>query len=289
MTLCESVSVWLRPYPSSHAFQLPECVGWPLEPYCPITPVLDVHDAVPDSKPGLAIFCPDEHVLAAVTVSRNVAVCDPVAAVPVTVIVYVPAPVVPDVPIVKVDDDPDATDVGENDAVVPDGNPLAPNDTVPADPEVTVVDTVELVPLPATTLAEVGLSAIEKSFAVALWTVSVNVVVCDPVAAVPVIVIAYVPTGVTLEVPIVNVDDDPELTDVGENDVVAPDGNPLALSDTDSALPEVTAVETVAVAPPPGATDAEVGLTAIEKSLLVVPAGPNAATPFGVPSPVGPS
>ena len=93
----------------------------------------------------------------------------------------------------------------------------------------------------------------------------------------------------TLEVPIVSVDDDPELTDVGENEAVAPDGSPLALSETDSALPEVTAVETVAVVPAPGATDAEVGLTAIEKSLVVVPAGPNAATPFGVPRPVGPS
>jgi hypothetical protein len=194
-----------------------------------------------------------------------------------------------EVPIVNVDDDPDVTDVGENDAVAPDGSPLALNDTVSADPDVTAVETVELVPLPATTLAEAGLSETEKSFAVALCTVSVNVVVCDPVAAVPVIVIGYVPTGVTLEVPIVNVDDDPDVTDVGENDAVAPDGSPLALSDTDSALPEVTAVETVAVVPAPGATEADVGLTAIEKSLLVVPPGPNAATPFGVPSPVGPS
>jgi hypothetical protein len=50
----------------------------------------------------------------------------------------------------------------------------------------------------------------------------------------------------------------------------------------------VTAVETVAVVPEPGATLAEVGLTPIEKSLPVA-AGPNAATPFGVPRPVGPS
>lgn len=87
----------------------------------------------------------------------------------------------------------------------------------------------------------------------------------------------------------VNVDDPPDVTLVGANDAVAPDGSPLALSDTDSALPDVTAVETVALVPPPGATVADVGLTATEKSFVAVPAGPNAATPLGVPRPVGPS
>jgi hypothetical protein len=103
-----------------------------------------------------------------------------------------------------------------------------------------------------------------------------------------VIVTVYVPTGVTVEVPIVSVDDEPEVTVAGENDAVAPDGSPLALSDTDWALPDVVAVDTVAVVPEPGATVADVGLTATEK-LFVVAAGPNAATPFGVPRPVGPS
>lgn len=103
--------------------------------------------------------------------------------------VYVPAGVELDVPIVSVDDEPELTEVGENDAVAPDGRPLALNDTVSDEPDVTAVETVELVPLPATTLAEVGLSETEKSFAVALRTVSVNVAVCDPLAAVPVIVI----------------------------------------------------------------------------------------------------
>ena len=87
---------------------------------------------------------------------------------------------------------------------------------------------------------------------------------------------------------IVSVDEEPALTLAGENDAVAPLGSPLALSDTNCALPDVTAVDTVAVALDPGATVADVGLTATEKS-LVVAAGPNAATPFGVPRPVGPS
>jgi hypothetical protein len=201
---------------------------------------------------------------------------------------YVPAGVELDVAIVNVDDDPDVTDAGENDAVAPDGSPPALNDTDSDEPEVTAVETVELVPLPATTLAELGLSETEKSLAVALRTVNVNVVVCVAVGPVAVIVMVYVPSGVTVEVPTVNVDDEPEVTEAGEKDAVAPDGSPLALSDTDWALPDVTVVETVAVVPAPGTTAADVGLTATEKSLVVV-AGPNAATPFGVPRPVGPS
>ena len=204
------------------------------------------------------------------------------------VITYVPAAVELEVAIVNVDDDPDVTEAGENDAVAPDGSPLALNDTDSAEPDVTAVATVELVLFPAVMLAELGLSETEKSLAVELLTVSVNVAVCVPVVPVAVIVTVYVPAGVELDVAIVKVDDEPDVIVAGEKDAVAPDGTPLAVSDTDSALPDVTAVETVAVALEPGATLADVGLTATEKSLLAV-TGPNAATPSGVPRPVGPS
>ena len=81
------------------------------------------------------------------------------------------------------------------------------------------------------------------------------------------------------------------MTDAGENDAVAPAGRPLAQSDTDWALPEVVAVDTVAVVPLAGGDRARAsGSTAIEKSFAGGAApGPNAATPFGVPRPVGPS
>ena len=205
-----------------------------------------------------------------------------------TVSAYVPAGVELEVAIVNVDDDPDVTDAGEKDAVTPEGSPLALSDTDSAAPEVTAVETVELVPLPAVTLLEVGLSETEKSLAVALRTVNVNVVVCVAVVPVAVIVTVYVPAGVELEVPIVNVDDEPAVIVAGAKDAVAPDGSPLALRETDCALPDVTAVETVAVVPAPGATVDDAGLTATEKSLAVA-TGPNAAMPFGVPRPVGPS
>jgi hypothetical protein len=120
-------------------------------------------------------------------------------------------------------------------------------------------------------------------------TVSVNVVECDPDAAAPVIVIGYVPVAVDDATVSVSVDDEPDVTVLGENDAVTPVGRPLALSDTDSALPEATAVETVAVPFDPSATLAELGLTEIEKSVEPVELGPNAATPLGVPRPVGPS
>ncbi len=81
----------------------------------------------------------------------------------------------------------------------------------------------------------------------------------------------------------------PAVTEDGENDAVTPLGRPLALSETVCAEPEVTAVETVALVPDPAVTDADDGLTEIEKSFVGAEAGPKAAAPFGVPSPVGPS
>jgi hypothetical protein len=98
-----------------------------------------------------------------------------------------------------------------------------------------------------------------------------------------------VPVAVDAATDSVNVDEEPDATVLGENDAVTPLGRPPALSETDSELPEVTAVETVAVPFEPLATLSDVGLTEIEKSLLPVEVGPNAATPCGVPRPVGPS
>jgi hypothetical protein len=126
-------------------------------------------------------------VLAAVTVSVNDVVCDPVAALPVIVVAYVPAGVELEVAIVSDDDEPEVTDDGVNVAVAPAGRPLALSETVSAEPDVTAVETVAAALLPATTLAEVGLTEMEKSLDVELWTVNVNVVVC--VALVPVAVI----------------------------------------------------------------------------------------------------
>jgi hypothetical protein len=100
----------------------------------------------------------------------------------------VPGAVEAEVEIVSVDDPPAVTEDGENEAVTPLGRPLVPSETVCADPEVTAVETVAVVPDPAVTDLDVGLTESEKSFAAAAVTLSVTVAVCDPVDPVPVIV-----------------------------------------------------------------------------------------------------
>ena len=140
------------------------------------------------------------------------------------------------------------------------------------------------------TVPEAGLTEIEKSFGGGVpLTVRLNDVVCEPDAAVPVIVIGYVPAGVEADVDRVSVEEPPEVTLAGENDAVTPDGSPLAASETDCALPDVVAVETAVLAALPAATVPDVGLTETEKSFAGAEPGPKAATPSGVPSPVGPS
>jgi hypothetical protein len=126
--------------------------------------------------------------VAVFTVRENEAVCVADEPVPVIVTAYVPAAVELEVEIVSVDDPPAVTDEGENDAVAPLGRPLALSETVCAEPEVTAVETVALVPDPAVTEADVGLTDSEKSFAAAGVTLSVSVAVCEPVDPLPVIV-----------------------------------------------------------------------------------------------------
>jgi hypothetical protein len=65
---------------------------------------------------------------------------------------------------------------------------------------------------------------------------------------------------------IVIVEEPPEVTDVGLNETVVPDGIPLALSDTLCAEPLVTTVEIVDVPLEPGARLRLFGLAEIEKS-----------------------
>jgi hypothetical protein len=103
---------------------------------------------------------------------------------------------------------------------------------------------------------------------------------------VPVIVTVYVPGAVELVVEIVRVEDDPAVTVEGENDGVAPLGKPLALSETDWADPDVTALETVVVVEDPAVTDPEAGLTDSEKSFAA--AGVTLSVSVAVCEPVEP-
>jgi hypothetical protein len=131
--------------------------------YWPITPELEVHDAAPDSKPGLASFCPEAHEVEPFTVSAKVVLWVADVPVPVIVMLYVPDGVDADVVIERVDEPPEVTVEGDSEELAPAGRPLADNDTDWAAPEVVLVETVALAEPPAATAAEAGLTDIEKS------------------------------------------------------------------------------------------------------------------------------
>ena len=95
-----------------------------------------------------------------------------------------------------------------------------------------------------------------------------------PVAAVPVTVIGYVPAATEDPTVAVSVELPPDVTELGLKETLTPDGAPEAARLTDSALPEVTAVDTAAVAEPPWVTEAEPGDRDTEKSLVVPPPPP---------------
>src|SRR5438477_9837344 len=135
-------SVWLVPYPSSHASHVPPCAG-SAGPFCPMTPAVGFHDAVPDSNPGFSRTFPppppDE-----LTVSEMLVECVADVPAPVTVTVNVPVLADDDAVNVRVELPPAVTEVGLKLAVVPDGTPLAESDTVWADPFVTAVEIVDV-------------------------------------------------------------------------------------------------------------------------------------------------
>ena len=263
-----AVKVWVIDESPLVADVDPPCAAY--EPLCDVLTIDVVPsraqlEKLPVSKPPLRM------PLGALplTVSVNVVVCVADAPVPVTVMAYVPLGVVVDVLTVRVDDPPEFTEVGLNDAVAPVGRPDAASETDCAEPDVTAVEMVDVAGLPAVTVADDGLAAIEKSFAAGAFTVSETDVVCVAEVPVPVMVIGYVPAGVDDAVDKVSVEDPPELTEVGLNVAEAPAGRPDADNATDCADPAVVVVEIVEVAELPAVTVADAGLAASEKSFVV--------------------
>src|SRR2546421_295000 len=93
---------------------------------------------------------------AAVTVSDTIVPWVALAAVPVTVIGYVPGAVVLAVARVNAELAPAVTDDGLNVAVAPVGSPLALSATLCAEPLVTAVEIVDVPLLPAVTVTALG-------------------------------------------------------------------------------------------------------------------------------------
>ena len=103
----------LDPLPSKSAIQDPECAGSAVVAWViGVKPSVEVwvQDVAPDSKPGFARSCAagQPPPPAEVTVRVYEAVCEPVDAVPVTVIGYVPAGVAAEVATVSVEDAPES-------------------------------------------------------------------------------------------------------------------------------------------------------------------------------------
>jgi len=101
--------------------------------------------------------------------------------------------------------------------------------------------------------------------------VRLYVAVWLPELADPFTEMEYVPAAAELVVASFIVELAPAVTDVGLNDTVTPDGAPDADNDTVCALPDVTAVFTVADVELPAVTDPDDGDNDTEKSLLTLP------------------
>src|SRR5215467_10403005 len=108
------------------------------------------------------------------TIRLTVVECTRLPLVPVMVTVYVPAGVVVLVVTDMVDEPEPVTDVGLKLALAPAGNPLALRFTTPENPPDPVTVAVYEVPLPAVTVWEAGVAAIEKSPTTGAFTTSVT-------------------------------------------------------------------------------------------------------------------
>src|SRR3989442_1682923 len=201
--------------------------------------------------------------LDAVTVRLTEVLWFALAAVPVTVTVYVPGAVLAPTPNVSVELPPALIGFGLKDGVTPEGNPLALSVTLSAAALVTVVEIVAVLLPPRAAGTLLGLALIEKSEAV---TVSVTEVLWFALAPVPVTVTEYVPGAVVAPTLRVSIELPPALIGFGVKDAVTPGGNPVALSVTLWAAPRESVVEGDGVVLPPCAAVTMHGLAPIEKS-----------------------
>ena len=169
---------------------------------------------------------------------------------------------------------PAVTEVGLNEAVTPDGRPLAARATDSAEPETRAVLIVLVPAAPWATERLAGLALMEKLLVTGAVTVRATVVVWVAEAAVPVIVTVTGPPRVAVPLAVrVSVELPPAVTEVGLNEAVTPDGRPLAARATDSAEPETRAVLIVLPPEAPWATERLVGLALMLKLFVTGPAG----------------
>src|SRR5207248_10659982 len=125
-----------------------------------------------------------------------------------------------------------------------------------------------------------GLALIARSVLAGAALVNETVVLSVVLVPAPVTVFGYVP-GAAVPAPSVSVELPPAVTAAGLSEAVAPEGKPLAPSETVCAEPLVTAVAMVEVAVPPCVAETELGLALIETS-FVTPEPGSLNVPIGV-------
>src|SRR5262249_22523574 len=176
-----------------------------------------------------------------------VVVCVPDAAVPVIVKPTPATGVAPPAAVsVSVAPEPACTDGGEKLPVTPEGSPLTDSAMLWAAPDVTAVETVNVVCEPAWTVCAGGVTPTMKSLSggtactssetFALWLFE---------CAVPLTTTSAEPTAAFRLAVTVMRDVPPALTDGGAKATVTPLGSPLAPTTIDSAPPEASARRTL--------------------------------------------
>jgi hypothetical protein len=212
------------------------------------------------------LITPAAEVVDELMLSTTLAECTREPLVPLMVRVGLPIGVPAVVVTFRVELAPAAIEVGVKEAVAPAGRPLVTLKlTAPLKPLCAPTLTVYVAVPPGFTENELGEAESVKSEDPMTFSVTVAVCVSEPL--VPVIVSVGLPIGVLLVVVTVSVEDPAPVTDVGENDAVAPVGSPLVtLKLTAPPNPFSTPRFTVYVVLPPAATVCVPGVADIVKS-----------------------
>src|ERR1700722_16669226 len=142
VTVWASVSMWVVPYPSSQASQLPEGAVSPPAPFGLMTPRVAVHGAAePVSNPGFPSSCVWvlQRLALLITQLNEAEPCAPVVSVAVTVTLEVPAVVgVPEIRPEELIDRPAGSPLAVKVSVWPDAESVAPTCRLTAVPTVPV-------------------------------------------------------------------------------------------------------------------------------------------------------
>jgi hypothetical protein len=159
-------------------------------------------------------------------------------------------------------------DAGLNEAVTPEGSPVAESETAELNPPETLLE-IELVPEPPRTTETLAGEALTlKSGVAVLETVSETVVLWETPPPLALIVTVEVPTvAVLLAVKVrVELPEPGAAMDAGLNEAVTPEGSPVAESETAELNPPETVVEMLVALLPPCATETLVGEALTAKS-----------------------